>query len=485
MYSRRPKGMIKHLDFMLMDIITMFIAYIIVYAFLKQDLTGIFSQLNLFVLVLYLTANLAVSFLGESYKNILKRGYAVELQATIVHTGIISMVVIAILYLVKIGQNQSRLQMAITFLVYTSLSYICRVLQKHFLRKKGYGKDASALMIITVKERAERAVLRLTESCIDKRFQVVGICVMDEDQIGKEIHGIPVVANKDTLIDYVCHHWVDEVIFEMGHGYIRPDQELMEQFLKMGITTHAKLYRKDNDWQWERSVESMGPYMVLTRSMKVISIKERVAKRCLDILGGLVGTLIMILLLIIVGPIIYISSPGPIFFSQERIGMNGRHFKMYKFRSMVMNADELKKQYMDKNRVGDGMMFKLDWDPRIIGNKELPDGTKKTGIGEFIRKTSIDEFPQFLNVLKGDMSLVGTRPPTLDEWEKYDIHHRTRMAVRPGITGMWQVSGRSEITDFEEVVRLDTDYIAKWSFGLDLRILLKTVTTVLARQGSM
>ena len=152
---------------------------------------------------------------------------------------------------------------------------------------------------------------------------------------------------------------------------------------------------------------------------------------------------------------------------------------------MYMDAEERKKELMKENRVSDGMMFKMDFDPRVIGNKILPNGEKKTGIGDFIRKTSLDEFPQFFNVLKGDMSLVGTRPPTLDEWEKYELHHRARLAIKPGITGMWQVSGRSEITDFEEVVRLDTEYIANWDVGLDFKILFKTVMSVLKKEGSM
>ena len=158
---------------------------------------------------------------------------------------------------------------------------------------------------------------------------------------------------------------------------------------------------------------------------------------------------------------------------------------MYKFRSMYMDAEARKAELMKDNRVGDGMMFKLDFDPRIIGNRILPDGTKKTGLGHFIRVTSLDEFPQFFNVLKGEMSLVGTRPPTVDEWEKYDLHHRARLAIKPGITGLWQISGRSEITDFEDVVRLDTQYIGSWSMGLDIKILLQTVITVLTRKGSV
>ena len=150
-----------------------------------------------------------------------------------------------------------------------------------------------------------------------------------------------------------------------------------------------------------------------------------------------------------------------------------------------MDAEERKKELMKDNRVGDGMMFKLDFDPRVIGNKILPNGEKKTGIGNLIRVTSLDEFPQFLNVLKGDMSLVGTRPPTLDEWEKYELHHRARLAMKPGLTGMWQVSGRSNITDFEEVVELDKKYISEWTMGLDIRILLKTVQVIFKKEGSM
>ena len=151
---------------------------------------------------------------------------------------------------------------------------------------------------------------------------------------------------------------------------------------------------------------------------------------------------------------------------------------------MYMDAEERKKELMAQNRVSDGMMFKMDFDPRIIGNR-IENGKQKTGIGEFIRKTSLDEFPQFFNVLIGNMSLVGTRPPTVDEWEKYKYHHRARLSVKPGITGMWQVSGRSSITDFEEVVKLDTEYIENWGIGLDLRILFKTVKTVLKKDGAM
>ena len=150
-----------------------------------------------------------------------------------------------------------------------------------------------------------------------------------------------------------------------------------------------------------------------------------------------------------------------------------------------MDAEARKAELMAQNRHSSGLMFKLEYDPRIIGCEKRPDGTIKKGIGNFIRDYSIDEFPQFWNCLKGDISLVGTRPPTVDEWEKYELHHRARLAIKPGITGMWQVSGRSAITDFEQVVELDKKYIREWSFGLDLRLLLMTVKAVLKKEGSM
>lgn len=156
---------------------------------------------------------------------------------------------------------------------------------------------------------------------------------------------------------------------------------------------------------------------------------------------------------------------------QKRVGLNGRIFYIHKLRSMYMDAEERKKELMAKNEMN-GLMFKMQDDPRI------------TKVGKFIRKTSIDELPQFFDVLCGNMSLVGTRPPTVDEYSQYDSHHKRRLSMKPGITGLWQVSGRSDIQDFEEVVKLDVAYIDHWSLALDMRILFKTVGVVLRRTGA-
>ena len=196
-----------------------------------------------------------------------------------------------------------------------------------------------------------------------------------------------------------------------------------------------------------------------------------ILKRILDLVGAAAGCVILLITTVILTPIIKLESPGPVFFAQKRVGRNGRIFKMYKFRSMYADAEERKKELMEQNEMN-GLMFKMENDPRI------------TKVGRFMRRTSLDEFPQFINILKGDMSLVGTRPPTLDEFELYNPYHKKRLSFRPGLTGMWQVSGRSDITDFEEIVRHDVEYIDNWSFMLDIKILLKPVLAVFKGSGA-
>lgn len=241
----------------------------------------------------------------------------------------------------------------------------------------------------------------------------------------------------------------------------------------MGITTHQVIFLLHNDTikGYER-IDKFGKYIVETHQIRYVPLIKWWLKRFFDIIGGLAGLAITGILFIIIAPQIYHADPGPVIYTSIRIGKNGRQFKFYKFRSMYQDADARKAELMSQNKVN-GLMFKIDNDPRII-----------PGIGNFIRKTSLDEFPQFWNVLKGNMSLVGTRPPTLDEWQQYEEGHRIRMSMRPGITGIWQVSGRSSITDFNEVVKMDEEYIETWSLSKDFFILLKTVGKVFKREGA-
>lgn len=192
-------------------------------------------------------------------------------------------------------------------------------------------------------------------------------------------------------------------------------------------------------------------------------------KRAVDMAGAMVGLTITAAVGLPVAIAIYLDNPGPILYSQWRCGVRGRTFRIWKFRTMVTDADQLK--HLVENQV-EGNLFKNDRDPRI------------TRVGAFLRRTSIDELPQFWNVLRGEMSLVGTRPPTLDEVVRYKHHHWQRLDVKPGITGEWQAHGRSSIRDFEQVVALDLRYQRRWSIGYDLSLLLRTLVAVVFKQGA-
>ena len=206
------------------------------------------------------------------------------------------------------------------------------------------------------------------------------------------------------------------------------------------------------------------------------SIYEKYFKRLFDVTCAMGAVVFLSPIYLVIAILVKLKMGSPILFTQDRPGMIDQDgtqtiFKMYKFRSMYIDAEERKKELMAKNEMN-GLMFKMEDDPRI------------TRVGKFLRRTSLDEFPQFINILKGDMSLVGTRPPTLDEFEQYKTYHKKRLSFRPGLTGMWQVSGRSDITDFEEIVRLDVEYINNWSVSLDIKILIKTVLAVFAESGA-
>ena len=287
----------------------------------------------------------------------------------------------------------------------------------------------------------------------------------------EEIYGIPahmILGDEKDFDNYFKDHPVDEVYIDLNQQNL--ENRIAKDMIAQGITVHIALGKQFCGLP-HQSIEQIGGRSVMTSAVQTVPASMLMIKRAMDILGAIVGLVLTGIAFLIFAPIIYYQSPGPIFYSQTRVGLKGRRFRIYKFRSMYPDADARKAELMKQNKM-QGFMSKMDNDPRIFP------------IGRFMRKYSIDELPQFWNVLKGDMSLVGTRPPTVDEWTRYSPHHRARLSVKPGLTGMWQVSGRSDIVDFEEVVELDMKYIREWRLKLDIMLLLRTVAVVLQGSGA-
>jgi len=391
---------------------------------------------------------------------------------------------IIILYMIIREINFSRSVMAIFYVLNVFLTSVFRIIMRKALRsirKKGY--NLKHILLVGYSRAAEEYIDRILSN---PQWGYVVCGILDEHIPGGTTYkGVKVLGTLGNLEYILPENKLDEIAITLSlkdYDYLEGVVDICE---KSGV--HTKFIPDYSSLIPSRpyTEDLMGLPVINIRYVPLTNTGNMVIKRAMDIVGSIFGIIITSPIMLISAILVKLSSPGPVIFKQERVGLHNKPFYMYKFRSMYMDAEERKKELMAQNRVKDGMMFKMDFDPRIIGNKILPDGTKKTGIGHFIRVTSLDEFPQFFNVLKGDMSLVGTRPPTEDEVEKYDLHHRARLATKPGITGMWQVSGRSKITDFEEIVKLDTQYIEKWSIGLDIKILVKTFAVVFKKDGSM
>jgi exopolysaccharide biosynthesis polyprenyl glycosylphosphotransferase len=322
-------------------------------------------------------------------------------------------------------------------------------------------------MVVTQQNLAQNTLGKLE---LDVHYQIAALAFVDIDCEGQELNGIPIIAGLDNLLEVTTQMAMDEVFINAPELSQRKIEELIRGFDAMGVNCHYNLSLSVKGAGYS-IVDDFGGYTVVTYTRFRSSYKRLLIKRLMDIFGGMLGAVITILFYPFVALAVKLESRGPVFFSQVRIGRNGRRFKIYKFRSMYRDAEERKKELEAQNEIN-GLMFKIENDPRI------------TKVGKFIRKTSIDELPQFFNVVKGDMSLVGTRPPTVDEFEKYNQHYRRRISMTPGLTGLWQVSGRSEIENFDEVVSYDLQYIDSWNLRLDIKILFKTLAVVFSGKGS-
>ena len=496
MYKRKVRGWSQHTDFMLLDNLCAFVSLLI--AFLHIENSGFLATRSFWWIVLEtMLVNQFLMIALDTYHSVLHHTPWDEMVRLLTQTGYLVLILLIFQLLNPTPAfNLSKIAL-LALALYILSCYIMRQTYKSFLKKKHHILNRHSLLIALETSQIPTVIPRILRSNYGA-YRFTGLAIMGEDPSEEdawqalrtlrdqypESETIPIVATADTLEQYLTTHWVDEVYLDVPPKADLP-VDLINSLMSMGITIHTALTNLDDIESRHKNVEWICGHLTITTSLGYITGRDVFLKRLMDIVGGLVGALFTLLLIPPIGLAIWLSDPGPIFFAQTRIGENGKKFQIYKFRSMYMDAEKRKKQLAKNSGQEDQLMFKLEHDPRIIGQKELPDGRWKKGVGGWIRDLSLDEFPQFFNVLKGDMSLVGTRPPTVDEWDRYEPFHRARMSTRPGITGLWQISGRSKIRDFDTVVRLDREYIENWSLRQDIYILFKTVWVVLTRKGAM
>lgn len=414
-------------------------------------------------------------------KPLMKRSNWNELEVVCKLNFNMALALAMILYIFHVGTRFPRSFYFTYFISSTLFMYLARFsLKKAMLTYYKKMENRKRLILFANEENVLRMMRKYVTSYMYEYEPLAVIVVkghLDKKNLEIQINRVVRVQNRtrleiirDGLEEFLMKEAIDEALISMPESRRSALHDLVGYLESLGITVHVTT----NTFGWgsdEKVLEDFGIYHVLTYSPRIFEPTELFLKRLMDIAGGFVGAVLAVMLGIFVVPAIYLESPGPVIFKQIRIGRNGRRFSIYKFRSMYMDAEERKKELMAQNEMGD-LMFKIKDDPRI------------TKVGKFIRKTSIDEFPQFFNVLAGDMSLVGTRPPTEDEFMKYSDRHKRRLSLKPGITGMWQVKGRNKITDFEEIVNLDLEYIDNWSLWLDIKLLLQTVYVVLFQKGA-
>ncbi len=471
MYKKTSRTWIKHIDFVFWDLLLLAVVYFAVffigfYKDISDERLSAFVGEGIIIIIVYFVA----AIVGNLYKDILSRNKWIEAAKVFVQMVITYGIGIIFLFIFHRSDDSSRLFIGISAVISFVVILFEHLVWKNIIRKRLYNNPRLPhLLIVADSDR----VRRCTSEILSRRFNpfyVAGIVVSDFDAAGKTVNGFPVVCSMEEIKDYMLHEIIDEVFIDINDN--KAINELAGICLATGIAVHIN-YSGNITGFPNVTPEEIGGHMVLTTSNSVITPGQLFAKRLLDIAIGFFGVLAMLAAYLFVAPKIKAKDPGPVFFHQTRIGKNGRKFELYKFRSMYMDAEARKAELMARNEM-QGLMFKMENDPRIL-----------PGIGEKIRRLSIDEFPQFWNVLKGDMSLIGIRPPTVSEYEQYEAHHKARLSFKPGLTGLWQVSGRNDITDFEEIVRLDTEYIKNWSLKEDFIIFLKTIDVVLHKKGSM
>lgn len=487
----------RRLGTFISNIIAIIAAFLIAYTFrFGWEPDDTFRNVNDALVLSYLIfCYVAVFMFYRGSKVSGRRGFLRLIKESFLNTVFVAGLFASIVYMAHISDSIPRLFFGYFFSIYFCASVLTTWIV-HTIFRSIQAHNKRQTVIFTDRKDREKLIKNLLRDGADD-FEVIAVVTLDNKDkstfyhvtktsptvLSKAANAGLVTADPDVFnyefekddtdaMTFLKRHNVDLAIISVDHM----DRERMKKIIdvvgEMGIDSMVTLDSFAME-TFDSKMEDFGTLEVVRFAPRIFSEFELFVKRVMDIVGALVGCIFTIIIGIFVVPAIFIEDGGPVIFKQKRVGKNGKYFYMYKFRSMYKDAEERRKKLIKEGgNEMDGAMFKMKNDPRI------------TKVGKFIRKTSLDEFPQFFNVLKGDMSLVGTRPPMIDEYNQYSRHHKRRLSLKPGITGLWQTSGRSEITDFEEVVRLDCYYIDHWSILFDIKILLMTVVTVFTGKGS-
>lgn len=448
-----------------MDILFLVLTYILAYYIVRRITTLSDIADYSWIIIVFVPIWIAImNYLGMYDKTTFY--YPDRVLRNVIFATLFSGLILAAMFFFIKETSTSRMFIGCFLLLATLIMAEERFVFNLILGKRKYTENTRIILVCSP-ETYELFNRYLNKTHI--RYHLIGLIQSDDRPVDDNVRTLGKL-DKNTFDEILKNEVVDIVVFALPKVYTQEIDPYMTVCLQMGITVQNVL---DYNLKLAKVRSSMlGPMPLLTFHTVSLNPVAKAIKRTMDILGGTVGIILTVIAAIFIVPAIKLNSPGPVFFKQKRVGLYGREFYCYKFRTMCVDAEEKKKELQDMNEYQNGLFFKIKEDPRI------------TRVGAFLRKTSLDELPQFFNVLKGDMSLVGTRPPTLDEVAQYDLEHWRRISIKPGITGNWQVNGRSSITDFDQIVALDTQYIDKWSIWLDISILFKTVWLVVKRESA-
>jgi exopolysaccharide biosynthesis polyprenyl glycosylphosphotransferase len=336
-----------------------------------------------------------------------------------------------------------------------------------FFRKRGL--NFRVLLVVGTGKRAETFV-EMVKTHSEWGLRILGLVDEDASRVGQSIKGSKVLGTFDDFSRIINNNVVDQVVFIVPRSWMAKIENLVYLCEEEGVKVSLAVDFFNFKFSHAKQFDLFG-FPIITFESTPDEFWQLMFKRLLDILISGAGLVVFAPLFLAIAVAIKMTSPGPVFFRQKRAGTNGRQFTLFKFRTMVKNAEEKLGDLLALNEMK-GPVFKMSNDPRL------------TSVGKFLRKSSLDEFPQLWNVFIGNMSLIGPRPALPSEVAKYKPWQRRRLSLRPGITCLWQANGRNKITDFDEWMKLDLEYIDTWSLWLDLRILFKTIPVVLIGSGA-